>query len=44
MKVTPMNLCSIPGKYTSCFLLQTVQTGPEVYRLFQRVTNEPSPG
>ena len=26
-----MNRCSVPGKYTSCFLLQRDQTGSEVY-------------
>jgi hypothetical protein len=30
-KVVPMNSCSIPGKYTSCYLLQRVQTGSEAY-------------
>jgi hypothetical protein len=30
-KVIPMNRGSIPGKCTSCYLLQRVQTGPETY-------------
>ena len=30
-KVIPTNRCSIPGKHTSYYLLQRVQTGSEAY-------------